>query len=512
MGVLKFPVLNDPWLDNGLEVLYRAIEEIGGQHRGVVGEVCLEPDRLTFKVLDEGRLSELLDDLFGEWFKERLHYWSETRGEKKLVLKQFVTFNRQPPSQYPKLFIEGKRSELIRNALMPLSEEGDLCPVCGVRSEGWEKLTLSVHPMATKIKSLSGVRTRITDKGLKGLTEHFRVCPRCYLRGALAWLDDALIYRTFIGGSLSAVLVPAPVNLDLSRLSELKGGYRRQLRLQDGRSNVKVVVRKGDQGVEEAPPAENSVLLAFLERLLHDILAEVRGSFLDVRRKVPEGWQVFVIPIGPMKNVVVKELILDDPTVRLLKDCVEANLRPYQDMIASMWLVDERTNRSLTDEVDEFHEELSKAVLEDDFSSFASQFVPRPRRSLAFRWETGEKVEQFVKQWRREHMDEERLEVVKRAGRALAQISAERKAPTLLYVLERARSPKDLLEVLSQASHRLIGLEADKLQYLSLEGLEKLTEILHETGPGEFRELRDTLMVFAGLEWARQVRRESVQQ
>jgi len=509
---LVFPALNDPWLDNGLEVLHKAIKDIKTQHKGVLGKLLLEPDRLAFEILEEEYLLDLLDKLFENWFIGRLHYWSEKRGEKKLVLKQFVTFNRQPQSQFPKLFIETKRRELIRNALTPPSKDGELCPVCGAGSKQWEKLTLSVHPMATKIKSLSGVRTRITDKGLKGLSEHFRICPRCYLRGALAWLDNGLIYRTFIGRRLSAVLVPAPLNLDLSRLSELKDRFRRQLRLQDGRSNVKVIIRRGKQVVEESPPAENSILLAFLERLLHDILAEVKGSFLDVRRSISEGWQVFVIPIGPLKNVVAKELILDDPTIRLLKDCVEVKLRPYQDIIASMWLVDERTNRFITDEVDELREKLSKAVLENDFSSFASLFVPRPRRNLAYRWETEESMEKFVEHWRRNYMDEERLGVIKKVGRALAQISAERKSPTLLYALERARSPKDLLEVLSQASHRLIGLEADKLQYISLEGLEKLTDILSEINLSEFREVKNTLMIFAGLEWARRIRRNSAQQ
>ncbi len=79
----------------------------------------------------------------------------------------------------------------------------------------------------------------------------------------------------------------------------------------------------------------------------------------------------------------------------------------------------------------------------------------------------------------------------------------------MLYALERARSAKDMLDVLAQACHKVMGFEPDELKYLSLEGLEKLTDIVHQIGGGELDELRNTLLIYAVLEWARRARREA---
>lgn len=49
-------------------------------------------------------------------------------------------------------------------------------------------------------------------------------------------------------------------------------------------------------------------------------------------------------------------------------------------------------------------------------------------------------------------MDAQTLEIVKKAGRALARIAASKKQPVLLYALERVRSSSDLLEVLKEVS------------------------------------------------------------
>jgi hypothetical protein len=113
-------------------------------------------------------------------------------------------------------------------------------------------------------------------------------------------------------------------------------------------------------------------------------------------------------------------------------------------------------------------------------------------------------VENLVALWRWSNMDAQTLEVVKKAGRALARIAASRQQPVLLYALERVRSASDLLEVLKEGVHRLIGLEAEKMRYISLDALEQLTELLHQvTDARQFADLKNTLIIFADIAYAK---------
>jgi hypothetical protein len=66
------------------------------------------------------------------------------------------------------------------------------------------------------------------------------------------------------------------------------------------------------------------------------------------------------------------------------------------------------------------------------------------------------------------------------------------------------RSASDLLEVLKEGVHRLIGLEAEKMRYISLDALEQLTELLHQvTDARQFADLKNTLIIFAGIAYAK---------
>jgi uncharacterized protein (DUF2252 family) len=109
-------------------------------------------------------------------------------------------------------------------------------------------------------------------------------------------------------------------------------------------------------------------------------------------------------------------------------------------------------------------------------------------------------------------MDAQALEVVKKAGRALAAIAASRKQPVLLYHLERVRSVSDLLEVLKEGVHRLISLKADKRCNISSDALEQLTEQLRQISDArQFADLKNTLIIFAGIAYAKHTMAESRQ-
>lgn len=392
------------------------------------------------------------------------------------------------------------------------------CLLCGERiNSDSKKLTLSVYPFVTKIRALSGARSKWSGEGLSGFTPHPIVCPFCYLLGSLVWADDALLYLCDIGGTdgNAVILLPAPLASNLMRLREVKASYRP--RYGERRTNVrfKRKPRREGQPEEEREVQDGpySLLLAFLERVMDEIAErdEVTDLFTEVQRRVSEGWLILSIPQGRLKNITAHNLILDEPTLRLLAKLVEQGNLPYAHCISEIWVTDEKGKR-LQDIVPDLHEQMAKAILTDNFDLFAQTFVPKPRRQLRFPFAIESIVENLITLWRWSNMDAQTLEIVKKAGRALARIAASKKQPVLLYALERVRSSSDLLEVLKEGVHRLIGLEAEEMRYISLDALEQLTELLHQiTDARQFADLKNTLIIFAGIAYAKDTMTESRQ-
>jgi len=378
-------------------------------------------------------------------------------------------------------------------------------------------LTLSVYPFVTKIRALSGARSKWSGEGLSGFTPYPIVCPRCYFLGSLVWADDALLYLCNIGGwgGNAVILLPAPLVSSLMRLREVKSFYRPKYG--GGCTNVrfKRKPREEEQPEEEQDVRDGpySLLLAFLERAMDEIAerGKVNDLFAEVQRRISEGWLIISIPQGRLKNITAHDLTLDEPVLRLLARLVEQKELPYAHCISEIRVTDEK-GRHLQDIVPDLHEQMAKAILTDDFDLFARTFVPKPRRQLRFPFAIEGTIENLVALWRWSNMDAQTLEVVKKAGRALAKIAASKKQPVLLYALERVRSASDLLEVLKEGVHRLIGLEAEEMRYISLDALEQLTEMLHQvTGARQFADLKNTLIIFAGIAYAKDIMSESRQ-
>lgn len=513
---MTWPMRNDVWLDNGLELFGQIVGHIAKQSPDVV-QVEWQPDELRLTIQDVGRFVELLDGEIEQRIQNTIFYTLERQGVRRPVMKPFIGFNQQPPAQHPPIFQRDRRKEFLKGLFTgqrQSAREPRGCPLCGELIEGEEqKLTLSVYPFVTKIKSLSGIRTKWQGKGLSGFVEYLSVCPWCYFLGALVWMDDALLYLCDIGGSngTAVILLPAPTAGDLVRLRRTKF-YRPKHG--ERRTNVKFKVKPKGEGQPEEEQEVNegqySLLLAFLERALEEIAEEkVADLFAEAQKRISDGWLFITIPQGRMKNITAHDLILDEPIIKLLVRLVEQGKLPYARTITEMWLADERGKR-LNDETLALHESLAEAILTDNFEKFARAFIPRPRRQLRFPFAVGDEVETLVQLWRWSDMSPEILDVVKKAGRALAEIAASRKQPVLLYQLERVRSSSDLLEVLREGVHRLIGLEADEMQYISLDALEQLTELVHQTpDTRQFADLKNTLIVFAGIAYAKKVMAQS---
>ena len=517
-GAMRWNLRNDAWIDNGLELFGHLVESIQNQHPQVV-QVCWEPEALVVTIHDPQRFVELLDDALQQQIESTLYYTLVKDGERRSLLKPFVGFNQQPAGQYPPIFQDTKRKQFLQKMLNDSKPqkrgESKSCPLCGEPLGSEEKLTLSVYPFVTKIRALSGARSKWLDKGLVGFTEYLTVCPRCYFLGSLVWADDALLYLCDIGGSdgYATILLPAPMAGNLKHIHEVKSSYRPKHG--ERRTNVRFKPREAQAGEERnVQDGSYSLLLAFLERTIHEIAEKIDDAtdlFAEVQRRVSEGWLIIFIPQGRLKNISAHNLILDSPTLRLLARLVEQGTLPYAHCLSEIWVTDEKGKR-LQDFVPTLHEQMAKAILTDDFELFAKAFIPKPRRQLRFPFSIESIVENIVNLWRWSNMNAQALEVVKKAGRALAAIAASRKQPVLLYNLERVRSVSDLLEVLKEGVHRLIGLEADEMRYISLDALEQLTEQLHQISDArQFADLKNTLIIFAGIAYAKHTMAESRQ-
>jgi hypothetical protein len=516
-STMRWNLRNDVWIDNGLELFGHLVDAIQNQHPQVV-QVCWEPEALVVTIHDPQQFVELLDEAIQQQIESTLYYTSEKDGVKRSLLKPFVGFNQQPPKQHPPLYQDTQRFEFLQKVLnnSTLQKRGENrgCPLCGEPLVGGVELTLSVYPFVTKIRALSGARSKWVDKGLVGFTQYLTVCHRCYFLGSLVWADDALLYLCDIGGSdgYAVVLLPAPMEGNLKHIHEVKSSYRP--RHGERRTNVRFKPREAQAGEERnVQDGSYSLLLAFLERTIDEVAEKIGDAdlFAEVRRRVSEGWLILSIPQGRLKNISAHNLILDSPTLQLLTKLVEQGTLPYAYCLSEIWVTDEKGKR-LQDFVPALHEQMAKAILTNDFELFAKVFIPKPRRQLCFRFSVEGIVESIVKLWRWSNMDAQALEVVKKAGCALAEIAASRKQPVLLYHLERVRSASDLLEVLKEGVHRLISLKADKRCNISSDALEQLTEQLHQISDArQFADLKNTLIIFAGIAYAKHTMAESRQ-
>jgi len=518
----NLPIRHDPWLDNGLEVLAGMAEAIARQHPAVLS-VRLEPDGLRLEIQQLQRFARLLSHQIALQVENA--YYIPEPGRK--VLKPFVGFNQQPPKQHPELYrgkeaIEAFVQELLAEISQPSNRRSRFtCPFCGAPAT--EKRTLSLYPFVTKTKALGG-QAVWDEAGFRGLNEYGPICAVCAFLGMLAWSDTALLYRCDIDGPQGTALLalPWPQPLDLRRLHTQKQRYRRALNPAHRRSNVQVVVRWGDREREDWPPQAFTMLLAFYEAALSRVLREIQGDgeeglfeLTALRGVIPDGWILLRIPQGRMKDITATDWFMEDAILRVLRSMIEADVLPYQGILTGIWLTLE--GRRIDEETAAWREERAAAFLQNDFGGFAAGFGVRRRQMLGFYSEAVQGLHQWIQIWleERKTMNEQELELVRRAGRTIGRIAGAQRRATILYEMERARTPSDLLGVLSDVVHRLVGMEAQEMrdQYLSLEALDRLTALIHAAGDDarRFADMKHTLFIYAGLEYAGVIRGQTAE-
>jgi len=524
---IRIPIYHDVWMDNGIENLHRIFVSIQKQEKGIL-QADVESDRLEVEVFNSKRLKELLKHAIKTSRDNYIFYWDEDSNTKVKLNKKkaFVAIQYASKDQKAgrnklkeKIFRDEDIDQVLEELLEELEEfesgkKRETCVLCGRPYHvSISNLHQAVYPFSTKIKSLSGVRTKVSPSGImSGMTENYkRLCPICYLVGTLEWTDPAIIYRSFIGGKtpgerFSVILLPSESNL--AKLKEVKESYRPQIEplAQEKVSNIRVRIR-GREGEQRRPPiAKFTLLLGFLENFLRDYAAKKEVlDYYNCRRKISENWIALEVPEGQVKDIRTYPHIVGNDFLRLLITLIESEYCPYHDFLGPLWLRDSEDKPADPAIQDEVKEELACSLITDNFDSFASNFVPRRRTSLVIYPSVKETLEQIIKEWRWHKMGlkEEDLEVVKKAARVVAK--AGENSLSILYKLERARNLTELLDALTQVSHKIIGMESKQLRYLSMDSVERLVEMLHSTGddPQAFKDLRNTLVIFASVEWGK---------
>ena len=107
-------------------------------------------------------------------------------------------------------------------------------------------------------------------------------------------------------------------------------------------------------------------------------------------------------------------------------------------------------------------------------------------------------------------LTEQELEILQKAGRTIALISDIRQKPSILYnLLDRVRTPSDLLDFLREIGHLLVGVDFDKVDFkkidvkdFSPDAINQLVSLVNEK-VGIFRDLKNTLGIFISVEYAR---------
>lgn len=497
---MKWEIRNDPWLDNGLEVFSKVTESIAEQFPNIL-EIKVDYEELTLKIYEEENFIEKLSDEIKKRTKDRLYYYVD---KDSLKIKPFVIFNKQPSSQYPLIFKNGEMKDFLKGLFTTQSVKGQTskksCIFCGRSTK--RNLTQSIYPFATKIRSLSGIRTKWKNGKLKELDEYIKICDQCYFLGAIAWIDDTLPYLCNIDQK-SVILLPAPIYSNLVKLKQVKSI---SLAYGDGKTNVRFKKRHAEETYGNSE-GKYSLLLAFIERILYEIAEkeDVMDLLSDIKIRISERWFFITIPQGKMKNIMISELILNEPTFKLLAKLSENGLLPFTYVFYELEITDEK-GKVLPKETQLLRERLSEALLTDNFNLFAIAFAYKPKRLLGLYKDIERDIEKIVKIWRWSEVNQDVLEILKKSGRAFASIAISSKHPSILYSLERARSSSDLLEVLKNCAHKLIGLDKEEAKHISLNSLEQLTELILNTNePKTLADIKNTLLIFANISYTKQL-------
>jgi len=481
----------DPWMDNGIENLYRTLSDLESC------EAKLTRNSMIIKIADKERF---IKELTRAVLDKRQNLIAIGDDKKTKVKKEFKkdhiiiqegTKVGGKVSLKEEIYKPEKTSEII-SRIFSLDEGENTCILCGRRyDKGVKKLQQANYPFVTKIASLSGVRSYKDGRGLSLKEYYDNLCPLCYFIGIFEWTDEALVYRTF-PGEKSYLFMPYFENSrDLHNFKKFCTYILNNSNNSKRYSNIKV--NPNVQDVEHTP-GEYSTLLCFYEKFVENATDEI----------IANDWAVLHIPFGAVKNVKIDFLNIKDGILGIIRELKQSEKleRIYSDMMRKIYFYSQNKNSTDWDTTRQIQENLSKYFLLDDFRSFTNSLLPRKGGHVFFPSEVRQYLEELIFEWRWKKMGVERnrLESIKSVGNIIAKVSKNN--ASLLYKTDKVRNLDEFWGVLREISRKLLGLEAKELKMIkptSLDDVIHLTKEIVEREREGWKEIRDLIIVYASM-------------
>lgn len=490
---ITLPIQHDPWMLNGTETLYRLLEEIEGC------QVNISNDMVEIHIQDkEIFLRNLADRIESERDTTIFCIKQDDKGQKRYVKKDFVLIQYGKAGDRnvlkEKLYLEpGERVNEIFSNLEPGKRT---CILCGrTFKKKVDNLKQAVHPFATKIKSLSGVRT---------MKENYdNICPLCYLVGTIQWLDEGMVYRCFVGpqGRTHSVVF-LPFEMDLKKINEAKKKYVNALNGENQQvSNIMRIVSTKEGERFMPTEGENTTALKFFEEFIDRIIGEFKEEelpfdrlFGTVEEIFCKQWSMLIIPSGTVKNVKYKPLTLEEETVALFAQLQREGTKIY-DYILEKISVMRKERITAFDDTNALRESAAEFVIDNDFRKFSRIFLPKKNETVFF----GDinHLDRLINLWRLRKMGlEQELEDLKGAGQALATLVKDHLS--ILYAMDKAKNRAEFLRAFEQASKRIIGSEA-KQEKIYSKPLENVADLIIKSDENQWKEIRDALIIYTSI-------------
>ncbi len=497
---IQIPKYNDVWMDNGVETLYRLLKDAQDSSFSV----NIKDNSLIITVADFAKFKEAVGVAVKNKRSNLIVVKEDKKlGETKQVKKDYILIQEGTKIKgkvafKEELYNEKTAAGTVKKIFDLIVEEGTrACIVCGRPfSKSVKKLQQAAYPFVTKIKSLSGVRS-YKDGEFYSFKEYFEdFCPTCYLTGIVEWSDDGIVYRT-VPGEKSTLFLPRFNSLE--NLVKFKESYRPLLNKNSRYRNIRV--KEGSEETEN-PPGSFSTLLCFYEKFF---------SYVDRKDVVGESWAMMEVPFGAVKNVKLNVINLDELVLQVIKMLSEEDTSIYKEIIAEMFFFYDNPKGAPVDWdlTGEIRENLSEAILKDDFRSFARNLLPRKGGRVGYSKDTRQNLEDLIYIWRLKNMglNEEQLKTIKSAGRTIAAASKDHRS--LLYKLDKAKDKTGLLGALRQVSRRIAGLKPEEKEkyrgFIYPPALEEIVSMLekHEADNKFIEDIKNTLVIFSCVEFSR---------
>ncbi len=478
---LQFKKCNDFWIDNGVENLYNIFSKMSQYCSEVKSEI--KPDKVIVQFDDIDKfVAELAREIEKLKYERVLIEVKDKKGIKKRVIKEHVIIqygsgNNGENTLKEKIYLTPK-DELTKifnliTAKLKNSKSNNICLCCGDEfSKNYQNMKQASYPMATKIKSLGGVR---------GNSEYYKeICPKCYLVGILEWVDNGYIYWT--KNTLSYVIIP--YNFDLIKLNKFKDRYRKFLNNSDRYCNI---------GENKEIYGKYSALLKFYEYLIDNTKLTENPNI---------EWNIIKIPDNrpkKPKNIKVDKFKMFGEIFNVMKIIIEEldGDSIYGDFLNEIYIKEDEKTKFNWDKTNELREKVSEAFLNNNFRKFVKCFIPKNKHYIVLSNDAREILEKIIINWRwiKLGIPKEHLETIKKSGRVIAEVCMDNNL-NLLYKLDKVRTSEEFWGVMREISRKMISLDGKDTKYINPMVLGDLIALVKEYEEN-WKELRDLLEIYS---------------